>query len=92
MNWHQRIDAARKRGSFTQEDKILSGDWPDCACGEQDPRIKRGLNGRPLDSRLFGYGVQFDIFVNEHKFDMAEIMLLHIEKRAGEILVSLEAA
>lgn len=87
MNWHERISMARKRGEFTTSDRRLSGDWVTCACGEQDPRIPRWPEaGEPRDLRLRDLGLNFSILVCQNDFDKAETMLLHIEKRSGEIL------
>lgn len=90
MNWHQRIAAARERGTFLARDTKLAGDWATCACGEQDPRIPRYAalddSPAPLDDELENLGLDFLTAVEENSFDEAESVLARIEHRATEIL------
>lgn len=96
--WHERIQEARVRGAFTDEDRILSANWPDCACGKCDPRIPRRVArfdgdpyaGMPIDPELMILGSDFYHFVRAYRLDLAEEALYKIEARAAEILYQLE--
>lgn len=90
MTWHERIDRAEKRGGFTEEDCDLAGVWVDCACGQQDPRIPRDGDGCPLDGIFMTRGCEFFNYVDLDAFTQARTCLAAIEKRAAEILASLE--
>jgi hypothetical protein len=35
MTWRERLVAARERGAFTDEDRLLAAHWRSCAVGEQ---------------------------------------------------------
>lgn len=96
MTWHERIDAAEKRGWFDSHDRFASGCWVTCACGEQDPRIPRTVNkisgerSKPLDKQLANLGYKFDDKVQADDFRAARLTLAAIEKRAAEILAELK--
>lgn len=94
MNWHQRIQAAKDRGSFTEGDMDLAKDWTTCACGGQDKRIPRkGTQDEPnapRDYDLYMLGIRFNMLVHAHDFDKAEHVLDRIDRRAGEILAELD--
>lgn len=86
MTWHERIDAAEKRGEFTLKDRIDAGNWVTCACGEQDERIQRHFGGEPYDAILNRQGTLFMDAVDADDFDAARITLAAIERRAAELL------
>lgn len=89
MNWHERIEAAKRRGGFTDEDQHLTIDWVTCACGEQDMRIKRDYDGRPQDPRLIILGATFCGDVSANDYDEAAITLKLIETRTAELLAEI---
>jgi hypothetical protein len=85
-NWRKRIPAARARGRFTAADNVAAGEWPDCACGQQDARIPRNERGMPLDETLCRLGVKFCVAVGKNDFDKSASLLAQIEGRAAEII------
>lgn len=105
-DWYKIIDEAIEKqerakylgvdlegGVFSEEDKMASGAWPDCACGVQDPRIprfKRDSNkhaaGEPKDPELLDLGCEFASAVaHDHPY-LAGYILGKIDRRSGEIL------
>ncbi len=97
MNWHERIDAAEKRGSFTDEDQDLANNWVTCPCGEQDPRIPRAESafhscGMPLDDELADLGADFSDAVDDNDFIYCRTLLGEIEVRAAIILKEIGAS
>ena len=89
--WSERIRQARERGSFSKDDKYLAGNWPSCACGEQDaeiPREDHPEHGRavPIDVPLRNLGYEFFRHVELHRFDEAETVLAKIQRRAKRVL------
>lgn len=87
MNWFERIEAARKRGYFTYDDRLAANEWPTCACGEQDEAIPRAAgHGRPRDPLLRVFGGQFAQEVASNEFGSALATLHQIEQRATEVL------
>lgn len=86
FNWFDRIEAARERGHFTDEDREKAEDWTTCACGEQDPCIARSDQGDPVDRRLRSLGIHFAGFVGVDAYDDALLTLHRIEARAKELL------
>lgn len=90
MDWITRIKEARERGEFTLRDRDLAENWPDCACGEQDPRIPRYEDGEPDDEILTRLGTAFCRFVDRNAFDGAEDALLRIELRSSHLLAELD--
>jgi len=89
MNWHKRIDAAEKRGRFTEDDKHRADNWVTCACGEQDKRIPRFM-GEPTDEGLQHLGYQFSGAIGATDFGKARTTLARIERRAAKVLAGLE--
>jgi len=88
-NWHTRIAEARDRGWFTQEDEEDSGNWPDCACGEQDERIERDSIGIPGDLDLKHLGELFQTAIlDAGDADWAEAVLEKIEARAAMLIAN----
>lgn len=81
-NWWKRIAAAEKRGSFLDRDIEDSGEWVTCACGAQDPKIPRDLDGSPIDRKLEDLGLQFCDAVADDNPKAATATLKKIEKRA----------
>jgi hypothetical protein len=91
MTWHERIHKARRRGKFTTRDRIDAKSWFSCACGEQDKRIPRTIDGWPKDYGLFVLGGQFFSAVKNDDFDAAEHILAKIEVRAAQLLTAQES-
>lgn len=89
--WEQRIAEATERGTFTAEDRSLSGDWVTCACGQQDPRIERYKDRAPRDEILQTLGWDFYAAVRANDFDEATSILADIESRSAQ-LISKEVA
>jgi hypothetical protein len=86
-NWWRRINAAKKRGEFTDEDIKDSSYWFSCACGQLNPLIPRNpIILCPLDTYLVRYGVWFTEYVGRHDFLGAENTLKLIELREKAIL------
>lgn len=88
--WWEAIDAAEKRGGFTEEDVERAEGWVDCACGKQDPRIPRHHGLAPKDYRLATLGVHFYDAVDGNLYEEARRILLAIEKRAAEVIADVE--
>lgn len=88
--WTEAIDAAEKRGGFTEEDKDNAREWPTCACGQQDERIPREEYGSPKDQQLAGDGVSFDQAVWFDDLDLAREVMGRIEARAAVVLAKQE--
>lgn len=86
LPWPIRIENARDRGEFSEDDKILCSDWVTCACGQQDARIPRDKVGQPLDRILVKLGMRFTQAVDINYFTMAESVLARIEDRAIEVI------
>jgi hypothetical protein len=59
MNWHERIEAAKRNNGFSEVDVEFAKEWVTCACGEQDTRLPRDSKGQPLDTELAHYGADF---------------------------------
>jgi hypothetical protein len=91
MNWHERIEAAEKRGEFTSDDRKRAYEWVDCACGEQDKRIPRNKDGEPMDNTLSELGAFFADAVDCDDFDAAADYLQEIEHRAAQSLAEIGA-
>ena len=89
-NWRTRIAEARERGTPTEADLVDARSWPTCVCGEQDERIKRGLNGAPDDPLLNNRGLSFSIAISLYHWDHAEKLLDDIEVRTAEIIAEAE--
>ena len=89
LTWGQRIDIAEKNGlkGFDLEDEQDAGSWPDCACGEQDPRIPRYHEGVPRDRLLTVLGSRFHLAVKFDDFSEARWSLARIEARAAELIL-----
>jgi hypothetical protein len=80
---------ARKRSgakAFTNGQLKKADQWPDCACGKQDPAIPRTGHGQPLDSALFVLGCDFADAVEGGYPSKAGKILRAIETRSAEIL------
>lgn len=96
-NWRLRIEEARERDFFTQEDVRDARDWLSCACGRLDPRIpryKRSIHfiaGTPKDRSLRWRGMDFADAVRFNEPDRAEVLLNKIEAREAELLAELTA-
>ncbi|MDE2099646.1 MAG: hypothetical protein KGL39_20505 [Patescibacteria group bacterium] len=84
--WHERIDAAEKRGGFTVKDRIDAGGWVTCACGEQDRGIPYCSDGTPADRIIYRQGMLFTAAVEAGDFDAVRQALAAIERRAAELL------
>jgi len=86
--WSEIIDEAEERGGFTHDEKMLSGEWSTCPCGQQDPCIPRddAFNGVPEDHELSELGVEFCVAVVEGDFDRARKAIEKIESRAVIVL------
>ena len=64
----------------------LSGSWVTCACGNQCAVIPRDDDGSPVDARLSGLGIRFDMAIrNEDRYDALDI-LERIEARSTELI------
>jgi hypothetical protein len=88
--WGKRILAMEKRGRPTKTEEADAMNWQTCACGQQDARIWRHNDGRPMDNMLRRLGEIFYINVCEHQPYSAAITLVNIERRAAEVLAKLE--
>ena len=87
MNWHERIEQARKNnGCFTEEDVELADKWTTCACGEQDPELLTESKQYPWDNLLYELGLQFGSSVAADDVDTAEEELRRIQLRARYLL------
>lgn len=84
--WDRVIDEARETGGFSRRVKDLANEWPDCACGKQDPRIPRGPADEPEDYELRTMGMAFGDAVELDEVEEAGVLLAQIEERSTEIL------
>jgi hypothetical protein len=97
MNWHERIEAAKARRAaglpreewFTKDDNKAARYWPDCGCGQQDPRIPRYEDGQPKDNTLTNLGYDLDWGVRRQDPEYVATCLAKIEARAAEIVKGL---
>jgi len=78
---------------FTAAEKAAAGEWPDCACGVQDPLIPRVKTdtgewtpGTPKDAVLRDFGIRFYNAVEDGRPFDARALLYAIQQRSGEIL------
>ena len=94
--WGRRIENARKRGYFNQEDADLAGNYQTCACGRKDPRLF--LHGSkdcgPWDSTLDRCGFDFAqiVWFGGTDFQRAMECLRAIEERASVLMSIVRAA
>jgi hypothetical protein len=88
VGWEKRIDAAEKRGYFSERDRDLAASWVTCACGQQDPRLHVRPGGEPRDDRLWYLGLAFSQTVRNggKQFENARGILAEIEERAAIVL------
>lgn len=86
MDWNTRIKLAERNGEFTKQDMNDAGNWVTCACGQQDPRIRRDSDGKPEDQRLFDLGAYFSQAVGGDQFNTARETLHAIERRSAKLL------
>lgn len=97
-SWRERIQEARVRGKFTEEDYANSANWLTCAVGEQQAAmpnivlVKRctcrpgcTVTGNPGDEFLDRDGINFLDAVKAHDCDRAERLLGAIEDRALQL-------
>ena len=94
-SWRERIQAARERGCFTGEDRIMASGWMTCAVGEQHAAMPSVVVFQhpgtalayPVDDTLeeLGCGSGFDSAVNDDDFAKADRLLDLIEDRALEL-------
>lgn len=89
-HWGKRLLAMGKRGFPTRKEEAGAKSWQTCACGKQDKRIPRSSLGEPLDPDLKDLGRSFFCRIYHSQFDGAAEVLAKIERRAGEILATLE--
>ena len=98
MIWRERIQAARERGRFTEDDLFDAGvhkytqPYARCAVGEQADRYGADLIFEwpedrigPIDQELRDLGAQFCGEISVHNFINAERLLDAIEDRALEL-------
>ncbi len=78
-SWQDRINQARKRGHFTEEDATLAGRWHSCAVGELIFRGKSQRDehratrlARALPYNVESAGVQFSYNVRRNDFDAVQ--------------------
>lgn len=64
-SWKVRLTAARKRGSFTPNDRRAASVWRSCAVSELAPNVDM-LDFALRPSRLVTLGVDFTISVDEN--------------------------
>lgn len=100
--WFRIIQAARKRGRFTDNQRVYAAQWTTCACGEQDPRIPRLVPGSdayrnaddgpwcPVDWRLRSLGLEFATQVENNQFNAALNTLRMIEERSAYLIKEYE--
>lgn len=102
LDWRQRLQAV-KLGDLNEIDQLegYAGDWPTCACGQQDEHIER-RDGTPVDGTIYNLGVNFYTHVKgmrycsllnegivfEQRRRLALATLGGIEARASELLAS----
>lgn len=89
--WTDVIARAKERKKlgmkpFTRAQMEKSECWVTCACGKQDERIVRGLNGCPEDIELTDLGMDFCDNVTMGDPHGAAETLAKIEKRSAELL------
>lgn len=82
LNWRERIDAARARGHFTNEDREWAADWRYCAVGEQDVPKHQSSYRSPIDDQLVGLGCAFSRAVGNDDVGEAETTYRAIAFRA----------
>lgn len=94
MNWHERIQRARKNGNrFSAHECVLATHWVTCACGEQDPRIPRKPDYKePLDPQLSSLGLEFLKAVRSNDPNRAASALYRIEARAETLIAVIESS
>ena len=81
MSWKKIIEAAEKRGSFTQSEKHKAGEWSTCAVGEiTKGRIERFKTNDPL----IHWGIKFDAAVHGDHIDEAKKIHAKIQKAAAK--------
>ena len=90
--WTKVIDRAIAKAdaglpAFTDAQFKRAEDWVTCACGKQDPRIRRrDYSNAPHDGTLFLLGMSFSEAVENNWPIKAEKILAKIEKRAAVLL------
>lgn len=89
-DWLTRIDEARARGHFLEEDRTDATSWSSCAVGEaRKTRMENGLWFRiqnptlkwSWDIRLVTIGYDFGVVVCHNDFDAAEAIVKEARKR-----------
>lgn len=85
-HWGKVIISAERKAGFLNEDRRKAEDWATCACGKQDKRIERNLDGVPKDYLLACLGMRFFDRVASADFYRAALTLIEIEKRAAELI------
>ena len=90
--WTRVIQNAKKRlelgkEPFSKKHRKLAYEWPTCACGKQDPRIKRCTNGMPKDYWLGRLGSRFGRDIHFQDPAGAAIILTEIEEHV-ELIIS----
>lgn len=99
--WWAAIDRARRwlelnpgydrSLAFTREERELSSDWVTCACGRQDPRIKRMGNGAvspnaPVNPEMRTLGLDFSAAVWDGEVELAAEILGKIETMSDKLI------
>jgi hypothetical protein len=78
-------------GSITSREKskayMLACSWVTCACGNQCAIIPRwamsGIEGAPIDSKLYYLGRHFMFEIGDEQYDTAKATLKKIERRSA---------
>jgi hypothetical protein len=80
VKWRKRLDAAEKRGRFTEYEENLAGSWDVCAVGEGKQQLNKSivtkafiydsefLMNAPVDRKLLKLGVKFANYVDSWEF------------------------
>ena len=92
MTWRERIQAARERGAFTQQDWLDSWDIHVCACGVwRDVLRDAGVEFMAIHEAFYshednsGLGQRFPLAVTYNRFAEAEAIVDAIEDRAMQL-------
>jgi|SRR5579872_4557333 len=93
--WRAIVDAAERRGSFTQEEITKAGDWNSCAFGEANKKYPNAalkefddsIDSPPIDYELDTLGFKFySDGVSENNFSAARDYISQIENRLEELM------
>lgn len=76
--------------------KILAGDWPTCACGNQCSVIPRNEIGEPKDELLFDLGMRFYNHIADAYYDCEDgyykrLSIIDNLERAKDVFDEIEA-